>query len=293
MPDEPGGFSLSRRMLLGAASLAAIGGAAAFAPDGEPDADERHSIQQRVLSFREPRERLESLMRVERTLGEHEVAWWFWVAWFLVVPGRSPVPLVRYETMEMSRHRRLPGDRYIVHGHNLGFARDFTTGRYTRELRHPVTGESVAVADAAILDHPGYEFSPLGVRALNEAHLQPADELWRIEDALLHLQRTRGAPRGWPGSFLEQHTTSVALNHYRDLTKSQLPARSCGSCLQPAPRWLGDAEAIVLAQFHGRKLDGLQQLPRDYFDRLERDYPQFLKVNESKFRDGPAGETPA
>jgi hypothetical protein len=287
LPQVRAGVSLSRRTLLSSASLALLGQAApdaATAISGVAAQDASRPIEYGPLRLRDPLERLESVMRIERTLEEHEVSWWYQVSWLLIVPERAPAPLIRYELMEMSRHRRERDNRFIVHGHNVGFARDYLSGEYTSEIRNPLTGARIAAGDVAILDDPGYEFSAQGVRPLNGQPLPPPQELWRVEDELLHLERVRGAPAGWCGQFLEQHITTVSLKHYRDLTKSQLPARGFGSWLQPAPAWLGIAAALVFGQFHGRKLDGLWELPRDYFERLERDYPQFLKVNENKFR---------
>ena len=306
------GATFSRRWALGTTLAAAAtagaapaasnnaGSANAVPPVGKPAANDaaaiwpapgdRRQISNGVMHFASPEEHLESLMRVERTMDEKEVAWWFWFVWFLMVPGRSPIPLMRYEGMEMSRHKQFPGHRFIVHGHNLSFPRDLVSGDYISEIINPVTGAKVPAGTSVITNDPGYEFTPQGVRPLTSDKRHTLDEFWRIEDGLLHMQRVRTPPPEWPGQFIEQNTTTVSLTDFRRPRLLRLPSRSAGTWLQPAPRWLGfplEMNALVLGHFDGRKLEDLQQFPREYLARVQQEYPQLLAVDEAKFTKSP------
>ena len=302
MQKDPSESIFSRRWLLGGSAMgaAAFTGGGLVAPPASaaraasarsrgsawPVAGDTSQIKNGVLQFNNDVEHLEALMRVERTLEEKEVAWWFWFIWFLMLPGRTPIPLMRYEGMEMSRHKRLPGNRFIVHGHNLSFPRDLNTGEYISEIVNPVTGEKVAAGVSVLTADPGYEFTPEGVRPLTSNKRRPLDEFWRIEDNLLHMHRVRTPPPEWPGQFIEQNTTSVTLSDYQNKSLLRVPSRTAGTWLQPAPAWLNfprDANATVLGHFDGRKLESVRQFPQEYLQRVEREYPQLLAVDEQKF----------
>ena len=286
MRDEGSGFSPARRRFLGAAALASVSaasGSRALAPGAQASAPVARPIDQLPMGLRDPRERLENWLRVELSLDESDVIWWYAVSWSLLLPEHSPTPLLRYDAMEMARQRRVASDRYIVHGHHLAFARDPLGGKYIREIRNPFTGEALAVRDLEFSDLPGYELAAHGLRSLGRTQWQAHADHWSRDNAQLQLQCTRGAPLEWRGQFIEQHTTIVTLQDYWDLMQARLPARRFGHWLQPAPKWLAIPEARVLAQFVGRKLASLAELPQPYYQRLERDYPHLMQISESKF----------
>ena len=58
-----------------------------------------------------------------------------------------------------------------------------------------------------------------------------------------------------------------------------------GGYVYPYPRWLemGDTRGHMFGVWSGKKLDGPEQLPREYLQRAEAEYPELLEVDLAPF----------
>ena len=93
-------------------------------------------------------EHLRNLVRMQGSLREEDVRWWFTGVIFGVRgESETPRPLVRFEGMEVYwfSHR---GDDFQLGGHTVTFFRDFETGEFLYEFANPYTGKREAVKPA-------------------------------------------------------------------------------------------------------------------------------------------------
>jgi len=283
MPDSfVPSFALGRRgVLLGAAGgalLATGAGAAEEASVGDAFGTSFFTLP--------PETMLRDLERIERSLDEEDVAWWYQFFFFGIVPDRSPIRLIRYEGLEMSRCRHLGGGRLEIHGHNVSFPRAMDGSAWLEDWTNPYTGAVLKAQDNVIADDPGYEKSAAGVRPLTSTKPpRPLDFFFRREGDLVKLERVRVPPPEWPGQFIETSTVSVPAAAYADARLRRLPAQGSGMWVQPFPKWMGmeGRAGHVVGYFNGRKVGPAAALPAAFRERLASRYPNLMSVPKSKF----------
>jgi hypothetical protein len=120
--DTPSGRRQAIRTLLAAAAVPLVATpVAARSPAARWTSE--------FLAF-DPVENFRQAVRIQRSLeDEAEILHWYHFIMIAVPRGMTPRAVVRWEGIELSRHRRIGPDRYRVHGHILSFPRDLTTVR--------------------------------------------------------------------------------------------------------------------------------------------------------------------
>jgi hypothetical protein len=282
--EADAGAIMSRRMLFGVGAAAAFAAPAlasdrieALAP--EPFADA-------IVRFPDELARLHALERIERTLDEEEVIAWYHFQWFSLVPEKSPRRLIRFEGIEMTRMKRLPGNRMETHGHNVSFPRTADGTGWLTEWENPFTGKTIKAEPNVIVDDPGHERGPAGVRSQRSKDFRPIDAVFRIEGDRIKIERIRQAPPNWPGQFVETSSTASPLDLFQNSRMECLPSTFEGMWVQPPPKWLdlGHPNGVLIGFFSGRKAPRLSNLPKPFRARLEKDYPDLVRVDPKKFK---------
>ncbi|MXW20022.1 MAG: DUF1838 domain-containing protein, partial [Gammaproteobacteria bacterium] len=131
---------LSRRELLtGAGGLAVLGApfSALAADDSGPE-----------INLATPRDNLMALVRIQASLREEDVPWWYSGIIYGAEDGQAPRLLFAFEGMEMYWMRHLGEDEFELIGHTVSFLKDGQTGEWLREWRNPYTGELLEVPAA-------------------------------------------------------------------------------------------------------------------------------------------------
>jgi hypothetical protein len=285
--SEPEPTVVSRRALLGAAGASAalpllVPGAAQAAPavGGR--------LESRLLKIDDPVEKLKAEMRVYRDLADDAdvLLWYHWTA-FIVAEGRTVAPLVRFEGIEFSHHRKVGENLYRAHGHNLSYPRDLTTNEYIERIRNPVTGKDIAIPPTVLLEDPGMLYSPAGKRPLNRKSQEftPRHSVFRIEGDHVKVEEIRVPPDNWVTPFIESSHNWSPRAAFEDPKVLRLPMETAGLYVFPFPKWLemGDVKGHMVGFWSGRKLDGAHQLPIDFYTRTENWRPELLKVDLRKF----------
>jgi hypothetical protein len=280
-----------RQALAGAAfpaALAAPTALAASAPMGDSFSVPTGRIESRMLDFPDKVAKLRAEMRLYRELADAaDVLLWYHFTMFVVAEGRKVEPLVRWEGIEFSRHQRVDTDLYMAHGHNMSYARDLDTGVFVNEIVNPITRATVKVPPTILTEDPGMLYGPEGKRPLNRKspEFTPRYSLFRIEDGLVKCEEIRVPPDGWFTPFIETSHNWTPKALFDDPTITRLPMGTSGGYVFPFPKWLemGEIKGHMFAIWSGRKLDGVHQLPKDYYDRAEAEYPHLLKIDMSKF----------
>ena len=261
---------------------------AATPPYGDSFSVPQGRIESRQMEFPDNVAKLKAEMRLYRDLAdEADVLLWYYFTMFVVAEGRKVEPLVRFEGIEFSHHKKVGENLYVAHGHNASYPRDINTGVFINETINPVTGKKIKVEPTILTQDPGMLYGPDGKRPLNRKtnEFTPRYSLFRIEDGLVKCEEIRVPPDGWFTPFIETSHNWTPKSLYDDPKIQRLPMGTSGGYVYPYPKWLemGEIKGHMFAIWSGRKLDGVHQLPKEYFDRAQADHPELLKVDMTKF----------
>lgn len=243
-----------------------------------------------------PSERFRQIMRVQRSLeDEADILHWYHFVMVSVPVGKAPQPVVRWEGIELSRHRRIGENRYRLHGHNLSFPRDLVTGAFVDSVRNPVTGEIVRVPTMALTSDPGLIRSPEGIVTLDKPNDPPRPEyrVLRREGSLVKVDAARVPPASWPVTFIELGHEASPAALFDDPKLLWLPSEVSGAYVFPWPEWMQMGEGApghMFATWSGHKLRSVDDLPREFRARALAEFPKLLQVDMSAF-DRPFRDT--
>jgi hypothetical protein len=274
-----------------AAGLAAAPLAAAQQPAAAPSTLRNGPrMESGLFAYDDPIVHQRQAFRILRnTHDDADVLFWYHFTMFAVPEGSAPQPVVRWEGIEFSHHRKLGPGFYQVHGHNLSFPRDLQSGAWTDRALNPITGVAVEVPPMALTEDPGYLYTPSGVVPFDEPEAPPRIrmEQFLLEDDLVKIEQVRSPPAAWPVTFVETSVnwTDRALFEGSDLPS--LPAGTAGGYVFPWPAWMemGERKGHMFATWHGRKLNGVAELPSEFLTRASAAHTQLLEVNPAPFEE--------
>lgn len=290
---------IPRRSLL--AGLAAAGGALALgnraiaAPEGarllselgNEEAEANGHIRYTHLQFDDPVEKMRTKVRLEFGTADGTYVWWYTFVLFAIMPGQSPVRLIRFEGMEMSEWRTSGENEYLVHGHNVSFPQDYETGAFLSRWKNPITGRILDTQPTLLTSDTGRRKTPNGDYDLSDeaAGLRPEGTVFRVEGDLIHKDDVRNPPEDWPGQFIETNTVTGSLEHLVKTDQPSIPARGSGMWVQPYLRWMQmpKDKGFMVGYFSGRKMKGVSHLPKPFHDRLLGNHPELARVDPTKF----------
>jgi hypothetical protein len=245
----------------------------------------------------DPVQRFRQALRIQRSLEDQaDILHWYHFIMVSVPLNATPKAVVRWEGIEFSRHEKLAENRYRLHGHNLSFPRHIDTGEFVDSVLNPVTKKRVSVPPMALTGDPGMVRSPAGVISLDKPSAAPRPDykMLRREGAFVKVDAIRVPPDTWPVTFLEMGFESSPAALFDDPTQRWLPSDVSGAYVFPWPKWMemGDAPGHMFAAWSGYKLRGIDELPVEFRQRAERDYPQLLSVDRTPFSKPIVGLNP-
>lgn len=251
-------------------------------------------VTSEFLHFEDPVEEFRAHFRMGRDLVEDQgstLTWYHWMV-FVIPGGRRPEPLMRYEGIEYSYFRNFGNNTYRIHAHNVSFPRDLKTNQFTDTVLNPITEERVNTPVSLLLNDPGTVASPQGFRNLSgDGTYQTAYRQFRIEDNLIKKDTVRTAPPDWPATHIENSCSWVEMDLFANEGITSLPTRFCGHYAFEYYSWLNMPEAHkhghLSGFWDGKKVNGPEELPREFLDRMEREYPELLAPRWDDF-DKPA-----
>ena len=235
-----------------------------------------------------PVERFRQLMRVQRSaLDDDDILHWYHFTMVAVPANAVPVPVVRWEGIEFSRHERIGETAYRMHGHNLSFPRDLHSGEFVDRVLNPVTRKIVEVPPMALIEDPGIVRSFEGVVTLDAPSAKPRPELRviRRENDWIKVDAIRVPPETWPVTFLEMGTEATPKSLFDDPTNLWLPSEVSGAYVFPWPQLMqmGGVPGHMFAAWSGCKLRTVESLPDDFVRRAEQGYAHLLQVDRTPF----------
>jgi hypothetical protein len=259
---------------VGAESSSAISSAAVAVAGSEPD------------TWRSD-EQLRNLVRMQGSLLEEDVRWWFTGVIFGVRgEGETPRPLVRFEGTEVYwfSHR---GDDFQLGGHTVTFFRDFETGEFLYEFINPYTGKRESVKPAVQGGNLGFAYTRQGIwpvrldgTPLAEPVKKPLRVQWHEMGPHIWLQHQTVYPPGMPAMHGQRQTIFAQRDALRDPLQNSVPASFSSVVFMNWLKWMDmkDQPGHVIWHASGVKLQSMDQLPRAYRERAEKEYPDRLSA---------------
>lgn len=288
--------SLSRRQAMAVPAVGLVGAAvplsspASAAGHAEstymPPAEGR--VQSETFAYDDPLDKMTAEFRIYRDLAdEADVLLWYHFTMFIVAEGRRVEPVIRYEGIEFSHHKRIDTHVYRVHGHNTSYPRHPVTGEFIDEVYNPVTEEMIPTEPTILTEDPGMLYGLGGKRPLDRdgEGYTPTSTVFRIEDDIVKAEQIRVPPDNWLTPFIETSHNWTSRSMFEDKSVTRLPMGTAGGYVFPYPRWLqmGDIPGHMFAIWSGKKLDGVHQLPAEYYARIERENPELMTIDLTRF----------
>lgn len=234
-----------------------------------------------------PRDHLRQLVRMQGSLREEDVPWWFTGVIFAVTgDDQTPRPLVRFEGLEVYWFQHV-GDGYRLGGHTVTFFRDFETREFLYEFRNPWTGRKDTVQPAVQGGNLAFHYGEDGiwpVRLSGEPLGQPAPgPLWVQWHAMgehVWLQHQTVYPPGVPPMHGQRQSMFAARRDFVNRRLRALPAAFSSTVFMGWLKWMDmrDHPGHVIWHASGVKLRSIDELPREFRARAEREYPQRLSA---------------
>ena len=280
MSDDLRGGLLSRRECLAGAAATGLGLAAAPAA---VVAEAARGVGRAMPDLADPEAALRTMVRMQGSLREEDVPWWFTGVIFAVTGDtETPRPLVRFEGMEIYWFRHVT-DGFILGGHTVTYFRDFATGEFLKEFDNPWTRRKETVKPAVQGGNLGFKYSRDGIQPvrldgtpLGPAPVGPFRPQFHQAGGHVWLQHQTVYPPGMPAMHGQRQTLFADAADVADPRLAALPATFSSTVFMGWLKWM-DMTGIpghVVWHASGVKLRSLDDLPTDYRERAMREFPE-------------------
>lgn len=238
----------------------------------------------RTLDYDDPEDALTAMVKMRGSLLPEDVPHWYAGTIYAVLPGRSPLPLVGFEGSEIDYYERQPDGSYHAWAATVSIFRDLASGQRLDSFTNPLTGIRSEVRANSISVKAHYIYSIHGFKRSDDPRPLPAEPriqkllTWRESGEHVWLSMRRAYP---PGATRGEHQlVRGALAELQDPDQPKVHTTSAPTYVSPYLTWFGMGELGGHALWVGpaRKLDRVQQYPRELLDYLERHFPDKLSA---------------
>jgi hypothetical protein len=244
-------------------------------------------------ALNEPQGQLRHLVRMQGSLREQDVPWWFTGVIFAVTGDQAtPQPLVRFEGLEVYWFEHVE-DGYRLGGHTVTFFRDYASGEYLYEFANPWTGQTDVVKPAVQGGNLGFAYTKEGIwpvrldgRTFEEPRRAPLRLQWHAAGEHVWLQHQTVYPPGVPPMHGQRQTMFASRAAFFDDRLDMLPSTFSSTVFMGWLKWMNMAEhpGHVIWHASGAKLSSIEQLPRAFLDRARREHPERLSARPSRVK---------
>jgi Protein of unknown function (DUF1838) len=239
------------------------------------------------FDFSDPAVNLRQMVRMQGNTAERDVPWWFTGVIFGVRgEAESPRPLVRFEGMEVYWFKHLP-DGYQLNGHTVTFFRDYATNEFLGEFANPYTGKKDVVKPAVQGGNLAFRYTTRGIwperlngDAFGETPNKPLRPQWHAMGDYVWLQHQTVYPPGMPPMHGQRQSMFAHRRDVANARLSALPAAFSSTVFMGWLKWMDmrGEPGHVIWHASGTKLDSIADLPREYRERAEREYPERMSA---------------
>ena len=273
---------LTRRELLPGMLSLGLGVGGALGPGSVAAA--HHAMADAAPAWADdPAANLRNLVRMQGSLDEEDVRWWFNGVIFAVQgETQTPKPLFRFEGMEVYwfSHQR---DGYFLGGNTVTFFRNLTTGRFLQQFANPITGETNTPKPSVQGGTLGFKYTTHGIwparysgEPLGPVPQQPLRLQWQTAGDQVWLQHQTVYPPGMPPLHGQQQSLFANRRDFDNRRIKSLSTVFSSTVFMGWFKWMNMAARPGHLVWHasGAKLGSIDDLPREYRERAEREYPQ-------------------
>lgn len=278
MDDQAG---TSRRGVLTAGLALGLGVGTALLPE----ATEAARMGGGTPDFMDPGVNLREVVRMQGSLREEDVPWWFTGVIFAVTgESETPRPLVRFEGLETYWFQHVPGG-YVLGGHTVTFFRDLETQAFLYEFQNPWTGRRDTVRPAVQGGNLGFSYSTEGIwpvrlngSPFGEPARRPLRLQWHAMRDYVWLQHQTVYPPGMPPMHGQRQSMFVPRREFLDRRIDALPSAFSSTVFMGWLKWMDmkDRPGHVVWHASGVKLRSIDEVPREFLDRAQKEYPERL-----------------
>lgn len=280
--------------VLGAGFGAGWIGALPTAEAIESKASSRLGGSQAALpDFGDPDVNLRQIVRMQGSLREEDVPWWFTGVIFGVRGEReTPRPLVRFEGLEVYWFAHT-STGFQLGGHTVTFFRDYETREFLYEFKNPYTGRVDEVKPAVQGGNLGFSYSREGIwpvrldgTPFGEPRRAPLQLQWHAMGEHVWMQHQTVYPPGMPPMHGQRQTMFAQRRDVLDQRREALPSTFSSTVFMGWLKWMNmkDEPGHVIWHASGAKLQSLAELPREYLARAEKEFPDRLSAKPKPIR---------
>ncbi|WP_446830029.1 DUF1838 family protein [Candidatus Foliamicus sp.] len=263
-----------RRLLAGAGGLAILGAPWSSLAQTDPESP---------IRLQTPRENLLALIRIQASLREEDVPWWYSGVIYGAQEGQAPRLLFGFQGMEMYWMRHLPGGEFELIGHTVSFLTDAHSGEWLREWRNPYTGGLLQVPAAVQgggAGH-GFNYSVKGIRPTQFVDRMPEQPpAYRIlaGGGRVWLSKETEYPPGMAQPRLQRQTMDASVAEFTDAANPRLNTKFASTVFMPWRAWMemDNHPGHMIWHAAGLKLESVEALPATYSRRLAAEHPDKL-----------------
>lgn len=236
------------------------------------------------LDLERPEDALTAMLRIQHRLDGEDAPWWYFGRIYGMLPGRAPVPLFRYEGLEIGRVFRA-GDEYGVTGVTTSFFLDWNTKERLDRFDNPVSGEVNEVRPNLIGGRAGFVAAWYSARGVRPGRVPPAE--WRPDGLHISwdrygdsiwLSHDRSYPPGLPQPAGESSVARASVADVLDTDRAFVPASFSSTYFAPWPAWMEmeGQPGYVIWHADGLKLESVERLPARFRRWMEDGYADRL-----------------
>ncbi len=236
----------------------------------------------RTLDLQNPQDNLTAMVKMKASLEAVDVPHWYFGTIYAVLPGKAPMAMVDYEGSEIDYYERQSDGSYRAYAATVSLFRDTRTRQRIDVFKNPVTGKTNEVRANSISVKAHYIYSVDGAKRSDDPRpfsaLPPLLEQtkWTESGEHIWLTMNRPYPAGTP--IGEDQTGRGLLRELHDPNLAKVYTTANPTYVAPWLGWMdmqGHPGHTVWAG-PARKLDSVEQYPRELLEFMERYYPAKL-----------------
>lgn len=236
-----------------------------------------------------PEENLRSLVRMTASLDPVDTPWWYNGTMYAIVGDQQPVPIMKFEGMEIYWMRQISASEYELTGNTVTFFRDIETNEFLETWSNPYTGKMLEVEDAVQGGGKGrgFSYATNGIRPMafkDKIEASPLQLEWSFARDTLWMHNQTVYPPGMAPPRAQRQTMFAPINDFLDDSVRSLPSIFSSTVFMPWLKWMdmGDQPGHVVWHASGAKLKSIDDLPPEYRARAEAEYPARMTANPDK-----------
>lgn len=242
----------------------------------------------RTLDLNDPADALTAMVKMRGSLLAEDVPYWYYGTIYGVLPGQAPLPMVDFEGSEIDYYERQPDGSYHAYAATVSFFRDRQTHKRIDYFDNPITGKRNEVRANSISVNAYYIYSINGFKRSDDP--RPLPENAQIQNLLewgesgnnIWLTMRRAYPAGLPMG--EHQLVRGALSELHDPAMPKVYTTAAPVFISPWLSWMDmkGHEGHTVWAGPARKLDTVEQYPRELLDFMEKNFPEKLTAKPKK-----------